>query len=186
MFTSKSAKAVKSVVADPVFVSRSNPIASSEISKAASVLKISVEENPMLEWIYKMYEQEGVSRDVVSRVVLGGEKQRFYRYVGQEELDRLLAGEKITSNRPCHRGSLTDVTSDPNYGKIRTLGKYRLSFKDKPEFAPYPPTKASLKSRIQEHDLKDSEYYLCGGYDISDIEKIEKKMGDGSFLDVIF
>lgn len=186
MFTSKSANTVKSVVADPVFVSSSNQVASKEISKTISKVKTSVEENPLLEMVYKMYEQDGVPRDVVSRVVLGGEKQRFYRYVGKEELDRLLAGEKITSHRLCHRGLLTDVTSDPNYAKIPTLGKYRLSFKDKPEFVPYPPTKASLKSRIQEHDLKDSEYYLYGGYDISDIEKIEKKVNAGTFLNILF
>lgn len=150
------------------------------------LIKTSVkEENPMTELIYKMYEQDGVSRDIVSRIVLGGEKQRFYRYVGKEELDKLLAGQRVTSHRACHNGSLTDVTSDPNYGKISTIGKYRLSFKDKPEFAPFPPTKGSLNSRIKEHNLKDSEYYLCGGYDISDIEKVEKYLGNGAFIDVI-
>lgn len=145
---------------------------------------VKAEENPYLEYIYKMYEREGVSRDIVSRVVLRGEKQRFYRYVGEEELNKLLTCQRVTSNRPCHGGNLTDVTSNPNYGKIPTIGKYRLTFKDKPEFAPFPLTKDSLKSRIIEHDLKDSEYYIRGGYDISDIEKVEKNLGNGSFLDV--
>lgn len=182
IFTPKSAKAVKSVVAEPVFVVGS-AVKPAVVKNVSAVAK---EENPLLEMIYKMYEQDGVSRDVVSRIVLGGEKQRFYRYVGKEELDKLLAGEKIISHRPCHGGYRTDVTSDPNYGKIPTLGKYRLAFKDKPEFAPYPPTKESSKSRIQEHNLKNSEYYLYGGYDISDIEKIERKVGDGTFLNILF
>ena len=109
-----------------------------------------------------------------------GERQRFYRYVGKDELQKLISGQRVTSSRPCHGGSLTDVTSDPNYGKIPTIGKYRLTFKDKAEFSPYPLGK-DKNSRIIEHDLKDSEYYIRGGYDISDIEKIERKSEDGSF-----
>lgn len=146
----------------------------------ASQPEIKQEKNPFLEYIYDMYEKDGVSRDVVDRIVLGGERQRYYRYVGKDELQKLLAGQKVTSSRPCHMGSLTDVTSDPNYGKIPTIGKYRLTFKDKADFSPYPLGK-DKNSRIIEHDLKDSEYYLRGGYDISDIEKIEKKSEDGSF-----
>lgn len=146
----------------------------------ASQPKITQEKNPLLEYIYDMYEKDGVSRDIVDRIVLGGERQRYYRYVGKDELQKLLSGEKVTSSRPCHGGNLTDVTSDPNYGKIPTIGKYRLTFKDKAEFSPYPLGK-DKNSRIIEHDLKDSEYYLRGGYDISDVEKIERKAEDGSF-----
>lgn len=119
--------------------------------------------------------KDGVSRDVVDRIVLGGERQRFYRYVGKDELQKLLTGQKVTSSRPCHGGHLTDVTSDPNYGKIPTIGKYRLTFKDKAEFSPYPLGK-DKNSRIIEHDLKDSEYYIRGGYDISDIEKSKESL----------
>lgn len=146
----------------------------------ASQPEIKQEKNPFLEYIYDMYEKDGVSKDVVDRIVLGGERQRYYRYVGKDELQKLLSGQHVTSSRLCHHGNLTDVTSDPNYGKIPTIGKYRLTFKDKSEFSPYPLGK-DKNSRIIEHDLKDSEYYLCGGYDISDIEKIEKKSEDGSF-----
>ena len=53
-----------------------------------------------------------------------------------------------------------------------TEGECRLTFKDKAEFSPYPLGK-DKNSRIIEHDLKDSEYYIRGGYDISDIEKID-------------
>lgn len=158
----------------------------SEVATAAKSVaqttapKVEAETNPFLECIYEIYAKDGVSRDVVDRIVLGGERQRFYRYVGKDELQKLLAGQKVTSSRPCHGGSLTDVTSDPNYGKIPTIGKYRLTFKDKAEFSPYPLGK-DKNSRIIEHDLKDSEYYIRGGYDISDIEKIERKSEDGSF-----
>lgn len=147
---------------------------------SATAPNVEAKTNPFLECIYEMYEKDGVSRDVVDRIVLGGERQRFYRYVGKDELQKLLTGQKVTSSRPCHGGSLTDVTSDPNYGKIPTIGKYRLTFKDKAEFSPYPLGK-DKNSRIIEHDLKDSEYYIRGGYDISDIEKIERKSEDGSF-----
>ena len=118
-------------------------------------------------------------------IVPGGERQRYYRYVGDEEFKKLLSGERITSSRPCHRGYLTDVTSNPDYGKIPTLGKYRLSFKDKPEFALFPPDK-DTNSRIIEHNLKDAEYYIRGGYDISDIEKIEQKISTNVFKNIDF
>lgn len=147
---------------------------------SATAPNVEAKTNPFLECIYEMYEKDGVSRDVVDRIVLGGERQRFYRYVGKDELQKLISGQRVTSSRPCHGGSLTDVTSDPNYGKIPTIGKYRLTFKDKAEFSPYPLGK-DKNSRIIEHDLKDSEYYIRGGYDISDIEKIERKSEDGSF-----
>lgn len=158
----------------------------SEVATAAKSVvqttapKVEAETNPFLECIYEIYAKDGVSRDVVDRIVLGGERQLFYRYVGKDELQKLLTGQKVTSSRPCHGGHLTDVTSDPNYGKIPTIGKYRLTFKDKAEFSPYPLGK-DKNSRIIEHDLKDSEYYIRGGYDISDIEKIERKSEDGSF-----
>lgn len=159
-------------------VAESVPIAKPAVQATAP--KVEAETNPFLECIYEMYAKDGVSRDVVDRIVLGGERQRFYRYVGKDELQKLISGQRVTSSRPCHGGSLTDVTSDPNYGKIPTIGKYRLTFKDKAEFSPYPLGK-DKNSRIIEHDLKDSEYYIRGGYDISDIEKIERKSEDGSF-----
>lgn len=156
----------------------SQPVDREVTSEAITALK--PKQNPFLDAIYEMYAQDGVSKDIVDRIVLGGERQRYYRYVGNDELQRVLSGEHVTSSRPCHKGFLTDVTSDPNYCKIPTIGKYRLTFKDKAEFSPYPLGKDS-NSRIIEHDLKDSEYYIRGGYDISDIEKIEQKADDGSF-----
>lgn len=158
-------------VTPPVFVKSS--AAATETVKPAK-------ENPFLEYIYDSYKQDGVSREVVDRVVLGGERLRYYRYVGDDELQKLLSGRQVASSRPCHGGRLTDVTSDPNYGKIPTLGKYRLTFKDKPEFAPYPLGNEK-NSRIIEHNLGNSEFYLCGGYSIDDIEKIEQKVGPNSF-----
>ena len=182
----KSARTTK-VLADASEVSAKQAIKTTQtfVSKPAVTVSkaetsLAQEENPFLEYIYEMYAKDGVSRDVVRRIVIEGERQRFYRYVGKEELDKLLAGKRITSSRPCHGGNLTDVTSNPNYGKIPTIGKYRLSFKDKPEFSPYPLS-LERNSRIIEHDLKDAEYYLRGGYDISDIEKIEQYMGGNSF-----
>jgi len=157
--------------------SSTNPANISRVTKQSEAT------NPFMEYIYKMYEQDGVSRDVVDRVVMGGERLRYYRYVGQEELQKLLNGGRVTSTRPCHNGNLTDVTSNPDYGKIPTLGKFRLTFKDKPEFCPYPLGNEK-NSRILEHNLGNQEFYLKGGYDISDIEKIEQKTGQNSFINL--
>lgn len=140
-------------------------------------------QNPYMEYIYQSYEQDGVSRDIVDRVVMGGERLRYYRYIDSKELEKLLSGKRITSTRPCHNGCLTDVTSNPDYGGIPTLGKYRLSFKDKPEFCPYPIGNEK-NSRILEHNLGNQEFYIRGGYDISDIEKIEQKIDSNTFRDL--
>ena len=57
----------------------------SEVATAAKSVaqttapKVEAETNPFLECIYEMYAKDGVSRDVVDRIVLGGERQRFYR-----------------------------------------------------------------------------------------------------------
>lgn len=162
---------VEKTVAEPISLNKVTENVSSQTKK---------EKNPFLEYIYNEYEKDGVSRDVVDRVVLGGERLRYYRYVGKEELQKLLSGEKITSTRPCYGGKFTDVTSDPNYGLIPTMGKYRLTFKDKKEFAPYPLGE-DANSRIIEHKLGNSEFYLRGGYTIDDIEKIEQKVGKNTF-----
>ena len=57
---------------------------------SATAPKVEAETNPFLECIYEMYEKDGVPRDVVDRIVLGGERQRFYRYVGKDELQKLI------------------------------------------------------------------------------------------------
>jgi len=153
-------------ITEPVFVKSSVPV----VSKTAGTAEV----DPFLESIYKLYEMDGVSRDIVDEIVLSGKRLRYYRYVGEEELRKLLSGQRVTSSRPCYDSYLTDVTSDPNYDKIPTLGKYRLTFKDKKEFSPYP-LHNDKNSRITEHNLKNLEFYLRGGYDLSDIEKIEQK-----------
>lgn len=175
-------KSEKTVVkaAEKMVSGEINPPVLGKSSAAVSKPISGIKQNPFLEYIYDSYKRDGVSREVVDRVVLGGERLRYYRYVGDDELQKLLSGRLITSSRPCHGGSLTDVTSDPNYGRIPTLGKYRLSFKDKPEFAPYPLGNEK-NSRIIEHNLGNSEFYLRGGYSIDDIEKIEQKVGQNSF-----
>lgn len=177
--SSKVTKKVSNPVLQKAEKTVAEPISLKKVTENVSTQAVK-EENPFLEYIYDVYEKDGVSREVVDRVVLGGEKLRYYRYIGEEELQKLLSGQKITSSRPCHNGNLTDVTSDPNYGLIPTMGKFRLTFKDKKEFAPYPLGNEK-NSRIIEHNLGNSEFYLCGGYSIDDIEKVEQKVGPNSF-----
>ncbi len=160
-------------------------IKSEPIKIAQSVTPQATETNPYLQYIYDIYEKDGVSREVVDRVVLGGERLRYYRYVDESELQKLLSGEHITSTRPCHGGRLTDVTSNPNYSKIPTLGKYRLKFKNRDNFTPYPLNKES-SSRIVEHNLGNEEFYLRGGYCLNDIEKIEQKIDTDTFKQIDF
>ncbi len=188
LFRSGSVKAAEVVVETPVVqaTKKSSDVVTVPVGQAVKNATPVDEDNPLLEYIYQIYERDGVSRDFVKRIVIDGERQRFYRFVGDSELSELLSGKVVTSNRACYNGrNITDVTTNPEYGKIPTIGKYRLSFKDKPEFAPYPLINEK-NSRIIEHDLKDAEYYLCGGYDISDIEKIEQKLNCTDYRNIDF
>ena len=174
----------KQIVTTAANTAKTTPVPVTQAVKQSLCATESVaNSNPFLETLYRMYEQDGVSRSFVDKYILGGAKQRFYRYVGEEELALLLRGEKITSSRPCHKGALTDITTNPDYGKIPTIGKYRLTFKDKNEFAPFD---RNTKSRVIDHDIKDCEYYIVGGYDLSDVEKVEKKLGNDTFIDIDF
>ena len=99
----------------------------------------------------------------------------MYRFIGGEELAKLTKGESVTSTRPCHRGALTDITSNPDYGSILRDGKYRVTFKDSEDFAPF--SHESGKSRVSIHAMENEEYYLNSGYSLKDVEKIEAFSG---------
>ena len=146
--------------------------------------EINERKNQIKECLYRALERENVPRNFVDKFFSGNAKQRYYRYVGKEELEKVLMGENVTSNRPCHEGYRTDVTSNPFYGEIPTIGKYRITFKEAENmdpFLPYKPNGSFSKSRMNYHNISRNEYYLYGGYNIDDIEKIEKYYGGDSF-----
>lgn len=126
-------------------------------------------QNSMLNELLKMLRKEGVSEKVIGQF-LNNERPRMYRFIGREELEKLFKGEVVTSTRPCRNGVSTDITSNPDYGKIPREGKYRIAFKDIENFAPFSN---EPDSRVSIHSMKNEEYYLTGGYSLEDIEKIE-------------
>lgn len=136
--------------------------------------------NPMTDVLIDMLRKDGASEKVIQQF-LNHERPRMYRFVGREELDSLLKGETVTSTRPCHNGVLTDITSNPDYGSILREGKYRITFKDREDFAPFSLDPGT--SRVDIHALKNEEYYLKGGYSLDDVEKIEAFSG-GSYTHV--
>lgn len=152
-----------------------------KVSTSAQLEKI-VEEKPMAKLVIDLYRQDHVSDDEILKILkarLYHQKtgDRFYRFVGSEELNKVLSGKKVTSNRPCHNGVVTDVTTDPNYGGVPTLGKYRILFKDKPAFNPY----SNDTSRIASKEISKKEFHLLGGYSLDDVEKIEQKLADNGY-----
>lgn len=136
-----------------------------------------VNTNPMLDVVLDMLKKDGVSEKVILQF-LNHERPRMYRFVGRDELDRLLKGEIVTSTRPCRNGVLTDITSNPDYSKILREGKYRVKFKDMEDFAPFSLEPGT--SRVSIHAMENEEYYLQGGYSLADVEKIEAYSG-GSY-----
>lgn len=133
--------------------------------------------NPMMDVLIGMLRQDRVSEKVIQQF-LNHERPRMYRFVGKEELDKLLKSETITSTRPCRNGILTDITSNPDYSKILREGKYRVKFKDMEDFAPFSLEPGT--SRVSIHAMENEEYYLKGGYSLADVEKIEAYSG-GSY-----
>ncbi len=130
--------------------------------------------NPIMDALIGMLREDGASEKVIQQF-LNHERPRMYRFIGRDELERVLKGETVKSTRPCHNGTLTDITSNPDYGKILKEGKYRVTFRDNEDFAPFSLEPAT--SRVSIHALKNEEYYLQGGYSLADIEKIEAYSG---------
>lgn len=130
--------------------------------------------NPMLDIVLEMLRKDRVSEKVIQQF-LNQERPRMYRFIGGDEFAKLIKGERVTSTRPCHKGVLTDITSNPDYGKIFREGKYRITFKDSEDFAPFSHEQG--KSRVSIHAMENEEYYLHRGYSIADVEKIEAYSG---------
>lgn len=90
---------------------------------------------------------------------------KFYRIVSQEELMKVLSGEKIVSHRECYDGLYTDITTNPFYSKISRQGKFRLEFNnDKNAFA--------NSGRIRSWAPENSHYQIIGPYDKTDVKAI--------------
>ena len=125
-----------------------------------------------------MLREQGTSNTRILKY-LNRENERYYRFVGQSEFDKIMSGERVSSDRPCRNGIQTDVTSNPEYDQIPTIGKYRIKFKDKPEFNIFSNNKDS--QRIFENDYGQCTFLLKGGYSLADIEKIEFKTAPYSY-----
>ncbi len=95
----------------------------------------------------------------------------MYRLIGQAEVKKLVGGETISSNRASGKGR-TDVTNNPDYGKVS--GDYRITFKNSEKFDP-----VKEGSAVRPKNLDEGEYHLTEGYSLKDVAKIEKRTPDG-------
>lgn len=139
-----------------------------QLSKAAT------EKNPMEEILRNMLTEQGVSNKVINQL-LNQEQPKMYRFIGKNELDELMAGNTIRSNTGRYSDGRTDITSNPHYGKIPTIDKYRITFKDSEKLNPFDHNK---NAKVTIHALENEEYYLHGGYCKNDVEKIEHYDGE--------
>lgn len=100
-----------------------------------------------------------------------------YRVVGKAEVDSVLAGDTVNSNR--QDSGVTDITDNPDYGKVRLNSDHRITFKQSDKFD------TDLKgSKLRDKNKKAGEYHLTGGYDLSDVQKIEQRQEDGTWKEV--
>lgn len=111
-------------------------------------------------------------------------KGPFYRFVGEDEFQKVTQGEAVHSNRLTYEGTQkTDITNNPQYPWIPTLDKYRITFKQTPKFDPdlkidpeHPQTTV--------HNEERNEYYLLGPYSLDDVDKIELKTDKNEYRHV--
>lgn len=106
----------------------------------------------------------------------------FYRFIGQAELDKVMAGERVSS--PLHHGKKSDVTNHPNYlFGLYGQAEYRISFKENDQFD--PAMNFAQRKLDQPHTVgkntDNHEYYLKGGYTLGDIEKIDRIDNKGNW-----
>lgn len=106
-------------------------------------------------------------------------KGPFYRLIGNEELEKVLAGEHVTSSLKWHHGVVTDVTNDPNYGNA--TGRYRIKFKKSEKFDPILTSIQHNGPKTVNKNEELGEYHLIGGYSIDDIEVIDDYEGNGKW-----
>ena len=92
---------------------------------------------------------------------------KYYRFIGKNELVKLLRGEDVEKLPPYHINAF-DITTNPELN----WNQYRVTFKTNDDFTNIEETH-SKNSRIFEHDCNDYRYYLKGPYSLNDIERIE-------------
>ncbi len=102
----------------------------------------------------------------------------MYRIIGKTEFDSLVSGVLIQSDRETHGGFRTDITTNPNYGKVGHLGKYRLTFKPKDKFDPVLRSDPD-RPHTQPKNEAEREFHLYGGYTLADVAEVHFNDGDG-------
>jgi hypothetical protein len=108
---------------------------------------------------------------------LDWEQTTTYRFVGQSEVDVLLANEKVESKRGMADNGI-DVTSSP---KVTTAAnnEHRVTFKESFD-------KNNGLGKVRKKNETDSNLEKGRGYDINDVAKIERLDENGNVVEIIY
>lgn len=103
------------------------------------------------------------------------ESPRLFRAIGESEYKALMEGKHIVS-KLCNDEEVM-VTNSPKGVACCTSGKlYFVHFKDRINFDPLASSFFNLNEakvpNVYSHNRENAEYYIRGGYNIEDVEKI--------------
>ena len=101
-----------------------------------------------------------------------GDKPK-YRMVSTAEADKVLAGERIESDR---ESEYTDITDNPDYDKVGESDR-RITFKKTGRF----DTDREGEQALRQKNEAEGEYQLFGGYELDEVESIEQRSEDGTW-----
>lgn len=128
-----------------------------------------------LNWIAFMYRLSCKSHFNESLEFSPLEYPRLFRTIGGSEYKALKEGKHIVS-KLCNDEEVM-VTNNPEGVNACTRGKaYFVHFKDKINFDPLAGGFFKLDKNkvpnVHSHNIESAEYYITGGYNIEDVEKI--------------
>ena len=100
-----------------------------------------------------------------------GDKKKYRRASGGE-VEKVLAGETVESDRG---SGYTDITDNPDYANVPSDSDYRITFNQSEKFD------SDKEGGTREKNKDKGEYSLHGGYSLDDIQQIERKNENGEW-----
>ena len=101
-----------------------------------------------------------------------GDKPK-YRMVSTAEADKVLAGERVESDR---EGEYTDITDNADYDKVGESDR-RITFKKTERFDSDREGDQALRQKNE----AEGEYQLFGGYELDEVQTVEQRSEDGTW-----
>jgi hypothetical protein len=107
------------------------------------------------------------------------EQKTTYRFVGQSEVDALLANNKIESQRGMADAGI-DVTTSPTVTTAANA-EYRVTFNDS-----FDVNNGLGKVKLKNEELGDANLEKGRGYSLSDVAKIERIDENGNVVETLY